>query len=152
NWAEWVKYPFRPGYSMVGRVLQVGKGVTTIKEGDRVASYNLHQQFYKAQLFNVPQRFDIPEGINPHVIPESVSSEDATWRSLAVTCQNAIRRAEFQFGEMVGVVGLGMLGQLVTRYLAAAGASKILVIDPVESRLALAVQGGATHTLRMNVK
>jgi D-arabinose 1-dehydrogenase-like Zn-dependent alcohol dehydrogenase len=44
NWFDWVKYPFRPGYSMVGRVLEVGKGVKSVKEGDRIANYGLHQQ------------------------------------------------------------------------------------------------------------
>lgn len=151
NWYDWVKYPFRPGYSMVGRVIGVGKGVSDIKEGDRVANYGLHQQYYKAQLLDVPKRYDVPVGINPYVIPETVSSEDATWRSLAVTCQNAVRRAAFQFGEMVGVVGLGMLGQLVTRYLAAAGARKIVVIDPFKRRIDLALKGGATHALQIDI-
>src|SRR5258705_5426381 len=152
NWADWVKYPFRPGYSMVARVIAVGKGVEGIKEGDRVATYDVHQQYFKARLYDVQKRYDIPEGIGPYVLPDAISSEDATWRSLAVTCQNAVRRAQFEFGEMVAVVGLGILGQLVTRYLAAAGARAIVVIDPVRSRLDLAIQGGATHTLQVDVK
>jgi 2-desacetyl-2-hydroxyethyl bacteriochlorophyllide A dehydrogenase len=152
NWHDWVKYPFRPGYSMVGQVIGVGKGVTAIKEGDWVANYGFHQQVYKAQLYDVQKRYDIPEGTGPYIIPDAVSSEDATWRSLAVTCQNAVRRAEFQFGEIVAVVGLGMLGQLVTRYLAAAGARTIIVIDPLKSRLDLALKGGATHSLQIDVK
>jgi 2-desacetyl-2-hydroxyethyl bacteriochlorophyllide A dehydrogenase len=152
NWFDWVKYPFRPGYSMVGRVLAVGKGVREIKEGDRVANYGFHQQYYTAQLYDVQKRYDIPEGIGPYIVPDSISSEDGTWRSLACTCQNAVRRAQFEFGETVGVVGLGILGQLVTQYLAAGGARKIIVIDPMPSRLELARHGGATHTLQIDVK
>src|SRR6266852_9897749 len=38
HWDEWVKYPFRPGYSGVGLVREVGKGVTTLKQGQRIAS------------------------------------------------------------------------------------------------------------------
>jgi 2-desacetyl-2-hydroxyethyl bacteriochlorophyllide A dehydrogenase len=151
NWSDWVKYPFRPGYSMVGRVIAVGNGVKDIKEGDRVANYGFHQQYYKAQLYDVEKRYDIPEGIGPYLLPDGISSEDGTWRSLACTTQSAVRRAQFQFGETVGVVGLGMLGQLVTQYLAAAGARKIIVIDPVESRLALAKKHGATHGLQISV-
>lgn len=152
NWYDWVKYPFRPGYSMVGRVIAVGKGVTGVKEGDRIANYGLHQQYYKVPLVNVKKRYDIPEGIGIYVLPDSINSEDGTWRSLAVTTQNALRRAQFQFGETVGVVGLGMLGQLVTQYLAAAGARKIIAIDLAGSRLELARKHGATHTLQMNVQ
>lgn len=151
NWFDWVQYPFRPGYSMVGRVIAVGKGVTDIKEGDRVTSYDFHQQYYKAQLYNVEKRYDIPEGIGPYVLPDTISSEDGTWRSLACTAQNAVRRANFAFGETVGVVGLGILGQLVTQYLAVAGAREIVVIDPAPQRVELARQHGATHALQMGV-
>ena len=151
NWFDWVKYPFRPGYSMVGRVIAVAKDVPDIKEGDRVATYGFHQQYYTAQLQNVQKRYDIPEGIGPYVVPDRISSEDGTWRSLACTCQNAVRRAQFEFGETVGIVGLGILGQLVTQYLAAAGARKIIAIDPMQSRLELARKGGATHTLQIDV-
>src|SRR4051812_21444292 len=56
NWADWVKYPFRPGYSMVGRVIGVGKGVEGIKEGDRVSSYDVHQQYYRTNLYAAQSR------------------------------------------------------------------------------------------------
>jgi 2-desacetyl-2-hydroxyethyl bacteriochlorophyllide A dehydrogenase len=148
NWYDWIKFPFRPGYSMVGRVLEVGPGVTGVKEGDRIANYGFHQQYYKVQL-HAEKRFDIPVGIGIYVLPDEISSEDGTWRSLAVTTQNALRRCSFQFGESVGVVGLGILGQLVVQYLAAAGARRIIVIDTSESRLELAKQHGATHALNM---
>lgn len=149
NWFDWVKYPFRPGYSMVGRVLAVGRGVTEAREGDRIVSYDQHQQVYKLTFGKRP---DAPEGIKPCLLPEGISGEDATWRSLAGTTQNAVRRAQFQFGETAVVIGLGILGQLVTQYLAVAGARKIMVIDPVVSRLELAKQHGATHTLQMNAQ
>jgi 2-desacetyl-2-hydroxyethyl bacteriochlorophyllide A dehydrogenase len=152
NWYDWVKYPFRPGYSMVGRVIAVGKGISGIKEGDRIASYGTHQQYYKIRLHDVQKRYDIPAGIAGYTLPDAISSEEGTWRSLAVTTQNALRRGQFQFGETVGVVGLGMLGQLVTQYLAAAGARRIIAIDLAQGRLALAERHGATHVLAMNVR
>jgi 2-desacetyl-2-hydroxyethyl bacteriochlorophyllide A dehydrogenase len=152
NWYDWVKYPFRPGYSMVGRVIAVGSSVKNMKEGDRVATYDFHQQYFKVKLYDVEKRYDVPIGIGVYVVPDDISSEDATWRSLAVTTQNALRRATFQFGETSCVVGLGILGQLVTQYLAAAGARRIIVIDPVASRLELAKKHGATHTLQIDVK
>lgn len=152
NWADWVKYPFRPGYSMVGRVLAVGKGVKSVKEGDRIANYGLHQQYYKVQVEHLEKRYDIPLGIGIYVLPDGIGSEEGTWRSLAVTTQSAVRRAEFQFGETVGVVGLGILGQLVVQYLAAAGARRIIAIDPAAHRLELARQHGATHTLQVGAQ
>lgn len=140
NWASWVKYPFRPGYSTAARVVEVGKGVTDIKEGARVFVWAPHQQSFKVRADQA-----IP-------IPDSVSSGEATWGCLACTAQLAVRRAQLQMGETVGVVGLGMLGQLVTQYLLICGARKILAIDPVQGRLDMAKAHGATHILNMDTK
>jgi 2-desacetyl-2-hydroxyethyl bacteriochlorophyllide A dehydrogenase len=148
NWHDWVKFPFRPGYSMVGRVVAVGRGVGEVKEGDLIASYDAHQQYYK---ITPERRNTAPQGAALYRIPDGISSEDGTWRSLAMTCQNAVRRANFQFGETACVVGLGLLGQLVTQYLSTAGARRIIVIDPVAGRLELARQHGATHVLQVDV-
>src|SRR5258707_1857675 len=117
NWADWVKYPFRPGYSMAARVVEVGKDVTGIKVGDRITTYGTHQQF-----LTVPAK-------DCYVLPEGISDEDATWRSLACTTQLGVRRAQLQLGESVGVVGLGMVGQLVVQYLAVSGARRIVAIE-----------------------
>ena len=152
NWADWVKYPFRPGYSMVGRVIGVGSAVEGVKEGDRVSSYGVHQQYYKIAVPNDQTKDAAPEGITLYTLPDAISSEEGTWRALACTTQNAIRRAELQLGETVGVVGLGMLGQLVTQYLSLTGARKIIAIDPVTNRLQLAKTHGATHGLQIDVK
>ena len=38
HYDTWVKYPFRPGYSHVGRVSAIGEGVSEFKIGDRVAT------------------------------------------------------------------------------------------------------------------
>jgi len=140
NWADWVHYPFRPGYSMAARVIAVGRGVKRFKEGDRVTGWATHQRLFKAA----------PEGYCP--IPDGVSDEDATWSSLAVTTQLAVRRAEHKLGETVGVVGLGILGQLVVQYLALQGARAIVAIDPAQVRLEMAQAHGATHALAMGVQ
>lgn len=139
NWGEWVQYPFRPGYSMAATVVAVGEGVTGLKEGDRVAGWIVHQQFFKAS----------PAQLYP--VPDSVSDEEATWNCLGVTTQLGVRRAQHVLGETVAVVGLGMLGQLVVQYLALAGARQVIAIDPVPGRLDLAKAHGATHTLALDV-
>jgi len=85
------------------------------------------------------------------MIPDGVSDEDATWVSISMTTQLGVRRAAHALGESVGVVGMGMLGQLVVQYLWLSGARNIVAIDPVQSRLDLAKVHGATHTLALNV-
>lgn len=148
NWFDWVKYPFRPGYSMVGEVVELGQGVRGVSVGDRIASYDVHQQYYKIADID----HALSAGRGPFILPDAITSEEGTWRSLAGTTQNAVRRAKFEFGESVGVVGLGILGQLTTQYLSAAGAKHIIAIDKTASRLELARQSGATHILQMDVK
>jgi NADPH:quinone reductase-like Zn-dependent oxidoreductase len=110
NWARWVRFPFRPGYSMAARVIAVGAGVTALQEGDRVAGWINHRSLFKAR----------PEDL--HRVPDGISAEEATWNALAVTTQLGVRRAAHGLGERVGVVGMGILGQLVVQYLALSGA------------------------------
>lgn len=139
NWERWVQFPFRPGYSMSARVVEVGPGVTGFKEGDRVSAGVPHQARFKTRTDRL------------HLIPDGVSDEDATWVSIALTTQLGVRRASHALGETVAVVGMGMLGQLVVQYLALSGARKVIAIDPVQSRLELAKAHGATHGLAVNV-
>jgi 2-desacetyl-2-hydroxyethyl bacteriochlorophyllide A dehydrogenase len=139
NWAGWVRYPFHPGYSMAARVLAVGDGVSAFREGDRIAASASH-----CQLFTLP-------AAECYKLPDGVSDDDATWTTLACTTQLAVRRAALQLGESVGVIGLGMLGQLVVQYLHVAGARRIVAIDTSATRLQLAAAHGATHTLQLGV-
>ena len=81
-----------------------------------------------------------------------MSNGEAAWAALACTTQLAVRRAQLQMGETVGVVGLGMLGQLVTQYLLLSGVRKIVAIDMVQGRLDMAKAHGATHILNMDTK
>jgi len=135
-WREWVEYPFAPGYSMTSVVVAVGAGVSRFAAGDRVASQTPHAQ-----------RFVVAEA-EAVAIPHDISDDQAAWMSLACTTQLGVRRAELQLGETVGVIGLGLLGQLVVQYLAVAGAGRIICIDTSEDRLALATKHGATDVIR----
>lgn len=140
NWADWVQYPFRPGYSMAARVLAVGPKVDGIQVGDRVTGWFAHQQFFQILATEALR------------VPEAISDEEATWASLAGTTQLAVRRAHLQLGETAGVIGLGMLGQLVVQYLFLSGARQIIAIDPVQRRLDAAMAHGATHSLPLDVE
>lgn len=133
SWSDWVKYPFYPGYSAVGWVAAVGAGVTALKVGERVHCHASHR---KLAVISADHATPIPDG---------VSDDDAAWSALAGITQTAIRRAEHLMGDTAVVIGLGPLGQIVTRYLSAMGLSEILAIDSVASRLDLALAGGATH-------
>ena len=125
-----VEEPWRTfGYQAAGVVEAVGEGVTRVAVGQRVAGmgagYALH-----ADRVVVPQNLCV-------ALPESVAFADAAFVALAATAFHAVRRGDVVFGESVGVWGLGMLGQLVARVCAAAGAT-VAGHDPAEKRRALA--------------
>jgi 2-desacetyl-2-hydroxyethyl bacteriochlorophyllide A dehydrogenase len=149
NWADWVQYPFRPGYSMVGRVVKVGADVAGFREGDRVATSATHQQYFSVSA-DAGTSTGSPFGVL--ALPGAVSSEDGTWMPLACTTQLGIRRASLALGESVGVVGLGMLGQLVVQYLWLSGAKHVVAIDTVRGRLDVARAHGATHVLECSAE
>lgn len=134
-WDEWVQFPFAPGYSLAAEVVAKGPNVENVQVGDRVALSAPHAQFTTVKQDDVT------------LIPADVTTDDACWASLAVTTQWGIRRAGLDLGESVGVVGLGLLGQLVVRYLHLAGARHIVAIDPDPARRAAAMQGGATRAV-----
>jgi threonine dehydrogenase-like Zn-dependent dehydrogenase len=134
-WEDYIAFPFAPGYSMVAEVESVGADVTAFRPGDRITTWGPHRQ---VSLTPAEHAFHVPGGI---------SDTDATWATLARTTQLGVRRAGLELGESVGVIGLGILGQLVVQYLAVAGARRIVAIDPVAGRLDRARD--ATHRIAM---
>jgi 2-desacetyl-2-hydroxyethyl bacteriochlorophyllide A dehydrogenase len=136
-WEDYIKYPFRPGYSMAAEVVAVGDGVTRHRPGQRVTSWAPHAEYFVSaedQLFPVP---------------DAIEDEEAVWATLARTTQLGVRRAGLELGETAVVVGLGILGQLVTQYLRLSGARRVIVIDTSAKRLELALANGATHSVQL---
>ncbi|MEM7031916.1 MAG: zinc-binding alcohol dehydrogenase [Chloroflexota bacterium] len=133
HWAGWVKYPFYPGYSNVGVVEKVGSAVEGYQEGDRVFSTAQHRQYHI---------------VKPPVtkIPDEISNESAAWSKLSTIAQTGVRRAEIAMGDKVVIIGSGPLGQNLTQYTRLMGAEEVIVVDLVESRLAVATAHGATQT------
>jgi len=135
SWAGWVKYPFYPGYSNVGRVAKVGGEVSGFAEGDRVFSITNHRQFVTVAA----------EAGGPVKVPDYTSDEEAAWSTLAMIAQTGVRRAEHSMGDRAAVIGLGPLGQLVAQYLRTIGLLEVLAIDTIQQRLDMALAHGATY-------
>lgn len=118
--------PIALGYSCSGEIVEVGKGVDEFKIGDRVAcagtDYASHAEFNF-----VPKNLCVP-------IPVGVDFEEASFVALGAIAMQGIRRCELGPGEKVGVIGLGLIGQLVVQILSAYGFS-VLGIDPDERKV-----------------
>ena len=123
------------GYSCAGTVVEIGEGVTDIRVGDRVAcagsSFAVH-----AEVANVPRM------LVARIPTSDVDFESAAFTTLGAVGIHAVRTAEAKFGEVVAVIGLGLLGQIVVQVLRAAGCV-VLGLDLVQQRAALAVGMGA---------
>ncbi|WP_380283446.1 zinc-binding dehydrogenase [Kitasatospora purpeofusca] len=132
HWSAWVRYPFAPGYSAVGEVLEVGPTVADRRPGDRVVLRRSHQSLTVVSEQSV---YPVPDGI-----PDGT----AAWFALSAIAQHAVRRTGPLFGEPVAVAGLGPLGQLVLQYAAVAGAAELYAVARGGSRLAAARRHGAT--------
>ena len=137
HWAGWVKYPFYLGYSNVGEIIDTGQQVGNYKIGDRVFSSTSHRQF------------TILTG-KPVKIPPDISDESALWSKLATIAQTGVRRAEISMGARALIIGAGPLGQLLSQYVQLMGAETVMVVDPIESRLKVAHEHGATEIFTGN--
>lgn len=124
-------YPRWVGDSNLGRVVEVGDNVTRVQIGDRVVSNLPHQSEYIAPGSEVLVK-----------VPESVHNEDAVYAFLYGLSSHCYRKAFFQPGEYVAVVGLGVLG------LGAVGVgpnigARVVAIGNSEIRLEMARKMGA---------
>ena len=122
------------GYSLCGVVTEVGPGAEEFKAGQLVACAG-NEQALHAEYNWVPVNLCA-------AVPDGVLPEHAAFATVAAIAMQGVRRAEVQLGETAAVIGLGLIGQLVIRLLAAAGV-KTVGIDPVPDRCRLAEKSGA---------
>lgn len=117
------------GYSSAGVVRAVGVGVEGVQPGDRVACGGGGWASH-AEVVSVPRNLVVP-------VPDTVGLDAAAYATVGSIALHAVRRAEASLGETVGVVGLGLVGQLAVRILAAAGCSVVGIdLDPAAIELA----------------
>ena len=132
HWDRWVRYPFRPGYSSIGVVDEIGKGVHTLQPGDRVASHGPHAQYV-----------DVAES-DTVLVPDGLSDEEAAWFALACIVRIGFRRVRIEPLDTVAVLGTGVLGQLAVQYARNSGAAQVIAIGRSLPRLEAAAAHGAT--------
>lgn len=130
-------FPRTLGYSSSGIVMQVGKNVTSVKEGDRVASIWTQHKNYNT----------IPEENVIKIPSEKVSFEEAAFGNIAAFPLAAVRKTMLEIGESMLVMGQGTLGQLAVMFAKAAGAVPVIAADPVKERRDAALKMGADFAL-----
>ncbi|PJI89806.1 dehydrogenase [Sphingomonas koreensis] len=122
--------PLPMGYCNVGRVAEVGAGVTGYAVGDRVASNGKHAEYALVPL-NLSAR-----------VPDAVSDEEASFTVLGAIALQGIRLVQPTLGEAIVVSGLGLIGLITVQLLRAQGC-RVLGIDFDPAKLAMARSMGA---------
>ena len=137
--------PQSPGYSSAGTVVAVGEGVVDLRPGDRVAcagaGFAVHAEIAcvpRLLVARIPAR---PVPVDA-MASRDVSFEEAAFATLGAVALHGIRTSESKLGDLVAVIGLGLLGQLTVQLLKAAGC-RVLGLDIDDSRAKLARRMGA---------
>ena len=130
NQAEWMVFPFHPGYATIGTVDE--SKVAELPVGTRVAIRHPH-----ASHTVVP-------AADCYAVPDALDPADAVWFALAKIAYRGIQVGRLGTGDSLAVIGAGPVGQMVVRWATAVGARDVVVVDPIEPRLEIAADGGAT--------
>lgn len=125
--------PIALGYSSAGIVRKVKPGLP-FKKGDRVACGGQDYASHSDMVF-VPKMLTVK-------VPDNVNLKHAAFTTIGAIAMQGVRNADVRVGERVGVIGLGLIGQITVQILKAAGC-KVLAIDIDQKKIDLAKELGA---------
>ncbi len=126
------------GYSLCGEVIEVGRRASEFQVGQRVACAGAGYANH-AEINYVPRLLAAP-------VAAGVSAEAAAYATVGAIALQGIRNADVRVGEVVVVLGLGLLGQLAVQLLRASGC-RVVGLDLSPSRVRLAAEHGAEPAL-----
>ena len=160
---------FTLGHEFVGTVVAAGDGVTRVADGDRVLGcfcsacgdcfFCRRGAFHKCdegRVFGHGKALGSLQGAQaeqvlvPHAnltlrrVPEGMSDDVALFAGDVMgTGWHAVDQAQIRPGDSAAVLGLGPVGLCAVQAAKAAGAAKVIAVDTVPDRLALAESFGA---------
>lgn len=157
--------PVAIGHELAGEVLKVGRKVSRVKEGDRVAiepvvmcgecdfcrrgQYNLcangSVQYRKGQ--GAFTRYFVADEARTHRLPEGVSYEEGALMEPLSIAVHAVKRARIKLGHTVAVFGAGAIGLMIAHLTRRVGAMETFVVDVKQFRLDRAKTAGASHVI-----
>ena len=135
-----VRHPeFAVGYSSSGVVIQVGRLVTDVSVGERVACAGEGKAVH-AEIASVPRNLMAK-------VPENLDLKDAAFATIGSIALHAFRRSGAQLGDNVAVIGAGLVGNLVAQIAHASGC-RVACLDLREDRLALVKDLGVEYVIK----
>ncbi|MET0529115.1 MAG: alcohol dehydrogenase AdhP [Microvirga sp.] len=166
DWPVKPSPPFIPGHEGVGSVAAVGKGVSAVKEGDRVGVPWLHTACGHCRhclaswetLCDSQQNtgYSVNGGFAEYVLadPDYVGHlpDGLDWQPAApilcagVTVYKGLKETDTKPGDTVVISGIGGLGHVAVQYAKAMG-RHVIAVDISDEKLALAREMGADATV-----
>ncbi|NQT83956.1 alcohol dehydrogenase catalytic domain-containing protein [bacterium] len=165
-----VTFPMILGHECSAVVEKVGKAVTKVKPGDRVAiepavtcdrceeCLSGRQNLCKdVRFLSVPGGLEgclkeymvMPEA-NVILLPKELTFEDAVVLEPLSVCAYAVNLAQIKPGDSIAVLGSGPIGLLTLEVANTSGAALSFATDIVKERVEMALRLGATHSLNPN--
>jgi len=164
EWYRVKKAPLVLGHEITGEIVEVGRGVSDYKIGDRVfvshhvpcntchyclsghhtACETFHKTNYDpggfSEYIRVPQ-INVERGV--YILPDEISYEDGTFIEPLACVVRGLRLSHFKPGQSILIIGSGVSGLLYVKLCRALGADRIIATDINEYRLEKAKQYGA---------
>lgn len=126
------------GYSCAGTVIAAGQGAQEFQPGDRVACAGAGYASHCEVNF-IPRNLAVR-------IPDGVSLEAASLSAIGAIALQGFRQGQAMLGEVVAVIGAGLVGVLTIQLAKAAGC-RVIAIDRDLQRVERARQLGADLAL-----
>jgi len=164
----WVKAPVIPGHEFFGVVDHLGEGAAEhfgVKVGQRVIAEQIVPcdkcrfcktgKYWMCEVHNIfgfqrevadggfAQYMRFPPTSRVHVIPDNMPLEDAAIIEPLSCAIHTVNRGDIQLDDVVVIAGAGPLGLMMTQIAHLKTPRKLVVIDLVDERLALAKKFGA---------
>lgn len=133
--------PLPLGYSAAGRVRAVGDGLEgRFRVGERVAVAGAGAANH-SELNLVPANLAAP-------IPDGVVDEHACFGTVGAIAMHSVRNLGAGLGDVVAVIGAGLVGQLAAQFLSLSGV-RVVALDYNQDRLNLALILGAEAAVNL---
>ena len=127
--------PAPPGHEGVGRVVKLGPGVSTVREGARVVGYGF------ADYYVMPAAGLL-------VLPEDSKIPDEHWLVEPASCAvTGVDHCRLRVGDRVALIGCGFMGLMILQMLGRSYAEEVTAIDLDPRRLELAQRFGAKQLI-----
>lgn len=148
-------YPCSPGYQAAGVVDAVGHGVRDLHEGDRVflAGTRFLDPSHKYPGPCMASHSGYLVAARSEVTPlaPGVNMAAAALHHMAGVSRHGVRLTKIQPGELVAVIGLGMIGQMSAQAARRAGA-RVIGADLIPLRVEAAAQHSADRAVDANAE